>query len=151
CGFDATSFAREDVAPMIRESIVRWQSVIDRPDVLLRPSDDMWSPLEYSCHVRDVYRIGDGRIELMLDEDNPTFPNWDQDVTAIEERYADQDPLVVAHELDAAARRVADRLDAVRGEQWARPGLRSDGAQFTVESFARYLVHDPLHHEFDVR
>jgi hypothetical protein len=29
--------------------------------------------------------------------------------------------------------------------------LRSDGAQFTVESFARYLVHDPLHHEFDVR
>ena len=78
----------------------------------------------------------------MLDEENPTFPNWDQDVTAIEDHYADQDPLVVVHDLDAAAQRVADRLDAVHGEQWARPGLRSDGAQFTVESFARYLVHD---------
>jgi hypothetical protein len=27
---------------------------------------------------------------------------------------------------------------------------RGDGARFTVESFARYLVHDPVHHLFDV-
>jgi hypothetical protein len=29
-------------------------------------------------------------------------------------------------------------------------GFRSDGAQFTVESFGRYLLHDPIHHLWDV-
>jgi len=35
-------------------------------------------------------------------------------------------------------------------EQWERPGRRSHGAHFTVASFARYLVHDPVHHLADV-
>jgi len=30
------------------------------------------------------------------------------------------------------------------------PGRRSDGAVFTVASFARYMVHDPVHHLYDV-
>jgi hypothetical protein len=151
CGFDASSFAREDVAPMVRDSVGRWQAILARADVLLRPTDDIWSPLEYGCHVRDLFRISDGRIELMLDEDNPTFPNWDQNATAIEERYSEQEPLVIAYELAAVARRCADRLDTVHGAQWERPGTRSNGSQFTVESYARYLIHDPIHHEYDVR
>jgi hypothetical protein len=151
CGFDATSFAREDIAQMIRDSIGRWQAILARADVLLRPSASMWSPLEYGCHVRDVYRISDRRIELMVDQHNPTFPNWDQDATAIEEQYSEQDPVVIAYEIDAAASLAADRLDAVQGAQWDRPGVRSNGSLFTVESYARYLIHDPLHHEYDVR
>jgi hypothetical protein len=27
---------------------------------------------------------------------------------------------------------------------------RSDGATFTVETFARYFIHDPVHHFYDV-
>ena len=151
CGFDASSFGRDDIAPMIRDSTARWQAILARADVLLRPRDDMWSPLEYGCHVRDVYRVGDGRLELMLDEENPTFPDWDQDGTAIEEHYGDQDPITIAYELDAVGSNVAARLDGVRGSQWDRPGMRSNGSRFTVDSFARYLIHDPLHHEYDVR
>jgi hypothetical protein len=33
---------------------------------------------------------------------------------------------------------------------WSRPGHRSDGAVFTIDSFTRYLLHDPLHHLWDV-
>ncbi|NDG11232.1 MAG: hypothetical protein EB111_05220 [Actinobacteria bacterium] len=29
-------------------------------------------------------------------------------------------------------------------------GFRSDGSAFTVESIARYLMHDPVHHLWDV-
>ena len=28
--------------------------------------------------------------------------------------------------------------------------MHSDGARFTVESFGRYLLHDPIHHLQDV-
>jgi hypothetical protein len=57
---------------------------------------------------------------------------------------------VVAAELTVAAEELAAAFDAVRPEQWRRTGSRSDGAQFTVETFARYFIHDPIHHLHDV-
>ena len=36
------------------------------------------------------------------------------------------------------------------GMQAGTPGRRGDGASFTVDSFSRYMVHDPVHHLFDV-
>jgi hypothetical protein len=86
----------------------------------------------------------------MLTEDDPTYPNWDQDVSAIEDRYNEQDPVTVAGDIEAAGSALADSFDAVTPEQWTRTGNRSDGARFTVDTFARYLVHDPVHHLWDV-
>ena len=78
CGFDATTVDRTAVARLIRENATRWQELLRRPvDLAARPSDDRWSPLEYACHVRDVYVLYDERLHLMLDEDDPTFRNWD--------------------------------------------------------------------------
>jgi hypothetical protein len=87
---------------------------------------------------------------LMLTEDGPRYPNWDQDATALAGGYASQDPAVVAGELHDAAEVIAARFDGVAGEQWQRTGYRSDGAAFTIETFARYFVHDPVHHLNDV-
>jgi len=58
--------------------------------------------LEYGCHVGDAFRIGVLRLQRLLNEDNPTFDNWDQDETAAADRYGGQDPSVVADELVAA-------------------------------------------------
>ncbi len=150
CGFDAHAFAREQVGSMVRDIASVWVDVLAGPDVAVRTSDDRWSTLEYACHVRDVFRIYDERLRRMLKEDGPRYANWDQDATAIEDRYDEQEPATVAGELMAAATALAERFDAVRGDQWLRPGTRSDGATFTVESFGRYFVHDPLHHLHDV-
>jgi hypothetical protein len=87
----------------------------------------------------------------MLTQDGPSFPNWDQDVTAVEQRYDLQDARSVLGQLQANAASLADRFDAVAGDQWQRTGFRSDGAAFTVDSFARYFIHDPIHHVDDVR
>jgi hypothetical protein len=57
---------------------------------------------------------------------------------------------VVADELTEAAEAIAARFGTVAGTQWQRTGARSDGAHFTVESFARYFIHDPIHHLYDV-
>lgn len=150
CGFDAPSFAVAGTAAMVREIGARWVAVLARADVRERPRTDVWSPLEYACHVRDVFRIMDTRLSLMLDSHDPAFENWDQDATAVEDDYGSQDPAAVAAELKAAAETFAMRYAVVSGEQWARRGFRSDGAVFTVESLARYMVHDPLHHLWDV-
>ena len=85
-----------------------------------------------------------------LTEDDPDFANWDQNDTAVADRYNEQDPAAVAAAIDQAAGPLADRFDGVAGDQWQRTGNRSDGARFTVESFARYFLHDPVHHLVDV-
>lgn len=149
CGFDARSFPRESVGDLIRANAAAWPAVLERPDVSARPAG-AWSALEYACHVRDVFRIYDARLGLMLHEDDPHYPNWDQDATAVADRYNEQEPGRVATELATAADALADRFDGVAGEQWTRTGNRSDGKRFTVESFARYMVHDPVHHLWDV-
>ena len=136
---------------MVRANAAAWQRVLTgQPDPRPRPRPDVWSALEYGCHVRDVFRLFDQRLELMLTTHDPQFPNWDQDATAVEARYHAQDPVTVAAELEAAAEAIADRLAAVSGAQWERTGSRSDGARFTVTSFARYFIHDPVHHLHDV-
>jgi hypothetical protein len=115
-----------------------------------RPAADRWAPLEYACHVRDVCTLYHERLVLMLCEDDPLYPNWDQDVTAVEQRYGAQDPAVVARQLRDAAAGLADAFDGVRGEQWLRTGRRSDGARFSIAGFSRYLLHDLVHHLHDV-
>jgi len=100
--------------------------------------------------VRDVCTLYEQRLFLMLRQDDPLYPNWDQDAAAVEAGYGEQDPAVVSVELGEAAAGLADAFDSVVGDQWLRPGRRSDGARFTVAGFSRYLLHDPVHHLYDV-
>ena len=151
CGFDAAAVGVESIAGLIREQAEIWPTLLAAADVGIRPRPDKWSVLEYGCHVRDVFDLYDFRLHLMLDNDDPVFPNWDQDETAIEQRYHEADAATTASELVAAALRLAESFAAVTDSQWRRAGRRSDGAVFTIESFARYLIHDPIHHVYDVR
>jgi hypothetical protein len=152
CGFDGSAVGPGDVAGLVRRNAADWGSLLDAG--ALHPGRrraDRWSGLEYACHVRDVFRIYRYRLGLMLDEDNPLFPNWDQDRTAVEENYDAQEPSAVVSDLVAAAEAMASALEPVTGGAWERTGRRSDGASFTVATIARYMVHDPIHHVWDVR
>lgn len=151
CGYDGSTVGLRDVPAVIDENTAAWPDVLARPDVRQRPDDHTWSPLEYGAHVRDVHRKMTERLALMLAEDAPTFPNWDQDATAVQDRYGEQDPIVVLRELGEAAHRAARAFDEVRDDQLERTGLRSDGSAFTVASLATYYAHDPVHHLWDVR
>lgn len=150
CGFDASRCTGGEVPALLRASAAVWQGELQRADVRVRPSSSIWSPLEYGCHVRDVCLRFDARLALILTEDDPAFENWNQDATAIDERYEAQDPDVVRSELEDAADALAGQVEAVTGHQWQRTGRRSDGARFTVDTFAAYLMHDVLHHLHDI-
>lgn len=152
CGYDAAAVADlATVAAELRRTAKVWATLLHRPDATVRPRPDVWSPAEYGAHVRDVHRVFLGRLELMLGTDAPTFANWDQDATALEERYDLADPAVVAAELPEAAAAVAHGYAAVPDDALQRSGLRSDGSEFTVASLARYHLHDIVHHLWDVR
>lgn len=150
CGFDATTVSFGTIGAQVRDMTPRWQSRLAAADARDRPASQTWSPTEYAAHVRDVYRIFDGRLEQLLTQDDPLFANWDQDAAAIEDDYASQSPTTVADELATAATALAARFDAVTPDQLDRPGRRSNGSVFTVDTLGRYFLHDVVHHLHDV-
>jgi DinB family protein len=151
CGFDASAAQPTGVAEQIRRDAADWVSRLQQSGVSTRARPDVWSTLEYGCHVRDVHRIFNHRVRLMLTEDEPRFPNWDQNETAVADDYASQNPGTVATELFDAANVVADTYANVPADAWTRRGLRSNGSEFTVASIAIYHLHDVVHHAHDVQ
>src|SRR5690606_6024143 len=101
CGFDANAVTGAEVADRLRAAIAQWPEVLERADVRERPTPSTWSALEYGCHTRDVFRVFIRRLNLMLEEDDPVFDNWDQDKTAVDDSYAEQRPEVVSEDLVA--------------------------------------------------
>ena len=120
-------------------------------DFAVRPAPHVWSRLEYACHVRDVHELFAERVRLMLDEDDPTFDNWDQDATAAGAGLRPRrTPATVGTDLVERAARSPRSTRAVDRDQWQRAGRRSNGSLFTVETLGRYHLHDVVHHLWDV-
>jgi len=150
CGFTAAAVEAADIAGLVTASTDPWPAVLQRPDAGRRPTPSTWSPLEYACHVRDVCRLFEERLHLMLTQESPTFANWDQDETAVADRYGEQDPTVVAGELTAAGSSFAAAYAQVPPDGWGRTGIRSNGSEFTVLTLGQYGLHDLRHHLWDV-
>lgn len=154
CGFDPAEVAREQLADLLHENTRGWYELLADADYAVRPAPHVWSRLEYACHVRDVHRIFAERVQLMLDQDAPEFENWDQDATAEQEEYGEQDPAEVGTALVERAAVAAAVYSSVSGDQWQRTGRRTaargDDSRFTVEAIGRYHLHDVVHHLWDV-
>lgn len=151
CGFDVGTVSGRQVAAGLRAHAVRWSAVLHRADVRARPEPQVWSPLEYGCHVRDVCRVFERRVNLMRLQVDPAFENWDQDATAVADDYGAHDPSAVSAELSAAAEAAAAAFETVTDGDWERTGRRSNGSVFTIETLGQYILHDVAHHLHDVR
>lgn len=151
CGFDPRDVQPIAIPALVRDASSRWPAVLARVDASDRPEPTVWSPLEYACHIRDVLRLFGERAELIRREDGPTFANWDQDETALAERYWEQQPAVVAEQIRAATGPAAAAFEGVAPEEWERRGTRSNGSQFTLATLGTYVLHDLYHHVWDVR
>lgn len=151
CGFAPDSLTPQDVARRVERALPRWDAALRREDVRVRPDESTWSPLEYGCHVRDVFELFRERLTLMLAQDGARFADWDQDATAVAMEYARADPETVRAELAEQGARARDAFAAVPEDAYGHRGLRSNGSEFTVVTLARYFLHDVEHHLHDVR
>jgi hypothetical protein len=151
CGFEARTVPREQLGERFFLAGEEWVQILrENPGVEVRPAPAVWSPLEYGAHVRDLYVITGQRLELMLTADDAVFADWDQDEAARAGRYGEQDPEQVAEDLEAAAQRLVSTIAEIEARAWARSGTRSNGSVFTVETFLQYVLHDVVHHLWDV-
>lgn len=150
CGFDAAAADRATLGEEVRANAESFALALRAPHPSTRRHARTWSTTEYACHVRDVHRVFLERVRRMLDQDEPLLADWDQDATALEQRYDQQDPAELATALVEAADAVATTYDGVPADAWGRRGLRDNGSELTIASIGRYHLHDVVHHLHDV-
>src|SRR5699024_2344717 len=150
CSLDAGVLTLSEIPMLFRSQVQVWPVVLLRRNVAERPAPQVWSPLEYGAHTRDVLRLFQERLARMLAEDEPSLADWDPNEAALQGGYHDADPDTVAAEILTEAEKLATAVEAVPADAAERRGLRSDGAAFTVTTLMQYLVHDLVHHLWDV-
>lgn len=150
CGFDPASVTRETLASRIARAAEPWPARLAQEDARRRPLPSVWSPTEYGAHIRDMAVVMTGRLQLILTQDDPPFPDWDQDAAAIAGDYASEEPGEVAAQVGTAVGTLSTAYGTVDESQWDRPGRRSNGSVFTAFTLGVYSLHDLEHHLHDV-
>ena len=135
----------------LREHAARFIDAFDGSKI--RPASDVWSPLEYACHVRDVLRIQLGRVALGLLADAPSFDPMRRDERPARYRYDEQIPDVVAREVLDAAEALALAFDAMTDEHLARTVIYSwpERREHTLRWVGQHSVHELVHHRHDLQ
>lgn len=154
CGFSYGSVPRAGIATRLAGFGARYRTTLGEvPDPRGRPSPAVWSPLEYTCHVRDVLRVQRERLALALAVDVPEYAPMRRDERAVEERYNDQDVAVVLADLDAAAQELGRAFAALTPAQWDRTGVYNYPAPHprAMDWLGRHTVHEGEHHLGDLR
>ena len=155
CGYDYDELARDALSSALRAFIPPYRRVLEHTDpsrLRVKPSSDVWSPLEYACHVRDVFRIQRERIALAMAEDNPVFASMRRLERSDEENYNGQEPDEVAAQLSASGLGLVAALDGLTDAQWQRTGVYSYPTEQvrTMEWIARHTIHEARHHLQDI-
>jgi S-DNA-T family DNA segregation ATPase FtsK/SpoIIIE len=151
CGFTYAAVAACDIPDRLVSAAARFAETLARvPDPRRRPGPQVWSALEYTCHVRDVLRVQTARLALALNTDNPPFAPMGRDELAL--YYHTEDPQTAAAELAAAATVLAEAFAALTPGQWTRTGVYNWPAVAvrTVLWLGRHTLHELQHHRMDV-
>jgi hypothetical protein len=124
----------------------------DRADVATRRRPEMWSPLEYGCHTRDVLLVQRERVLLARRAELPAPGPMGRDERADHDGYADQDPAAVARQLRDAAALFANVLARLDRAAWDRRLVYfyPARAERSLRWVAAHTAHEATHHLLDV-
>lgn len=153
CGFSYASVSVEDLPRRLEAAGPRFVATLATVhDPRRRSAPSVWSPLEYTCHVRDVLRVQGERLALALRTDNPEFVLMGREERVIRDAYNAQDPQTVLTELTEAANDLARAFGALGPSQWSRTGIYNwpTSETRTLLWLGRHTVHEVEHHLMDL-
>jgi hypothetical protein len=122
-------------------------------DVRLRARPDVWSPLEYGCHLRDVLLVQRERVLAARRVDGADCVSMGREVRAEHDGYNEQDPVGVARQIADAATLFSNVLARLSADDWDRtvvyhyPQTRERSLRWV----AVHTAHELQHHLLDIR
>lgn len=115
-----------------------------------RPAPEVWSPIEYLCHVRDVYVSHLVRLYRARTEEDPALEPMFNDLRTRRLRYAERDRAATLDELQAAVAGLLEESSRFRPEDWSRAVHRLPEEQRTALWLLRNAAHEGIHHLGDL-
>lgn len=160
CGFVYSDHDRSSVAAEIADLGPNFSSILrsDSPNapgldrLSSRPSADVWSPLEYGCHVRDVLIAQRERLFLALVETTPRFAPIYRNDRVLLARYAEESPNQVGTEIAFAAAMAAWAFDGLDSSAWDRTCIYNfpEPSERSLLWLAQHTLHEGRHHLRDI-
>lgn len=155
CGFEYDLELANLAGPAViygSEAIAAHLQNADLTVLRTRPQRDVWCPLEYGCHVRDVLLIQRERVLAARRMDRPSFDPMGRDERVEHDGYLTQDPMAVARQLNDAAAMFANVLNRLEPEDWDRTVLYNYPGQLerTLRWVAVHTDHEVKHHLKDI-
>jgi hypothetical protein len=117
-----------------------------------RPAPQVWSPLEYACHVRDMLFAQRERVYLALVENRPSFARMNREERVELARYAEESLADVRSDLAVAFRGIVIALTGRTPEDWARPLIYNypGPEEHDLAWLGRHTIHEGEHHLLDI-
>lgn len=115
-----------------------------------RPSDEVWSALEYVCHLRDVYAVYTIRLYRTRVEDVPILEPMLNDLRVARLRYNQRELRPVVAELADNVAGLLDEAARNTAQTWERVARRLPDEERTARWLVRQAAHEGLHHVRDI-
>jgi S-DNA-T family DNA segregation ATPase FtsK/SpoIIIE len=124
----------------------------DLSSVSLRPEPTVWSALEYTCHVRDVFLVQRERVVSALVEDRPNAGLMHRDERVTICGYGAHDAAQVLSQLEMAAALCSLVFEGLSTSDWDRLIIYNwpSTAERDVAWVGRNVVHEGVHHLMDI-
>jgi hypothetical protein len=154
CGFKYSSVVSGSVVERLRSFSTRFAAVLSVANDRLyqRPQPDVWSAVEYTCHVRDTFLSQRERLYLTLAVDVPRFVPMYRDLRVNLAHYNDEPVGQLAEELSFAAVLIGNAFAGLDEDQWARTCIYNYpvSTERSVLWLGQHTVHEGEHHLMDV-
>jgi DNA segregation ATPase FtsK/SpoIIIE, S-DNA-T family len=153
-GFLYGSVAPDSVAERLRSFPSRFAVALDDSDGHLyeRPRPEIWSAVEYTCHVRDTFLSQRERLYLTLAVNVPGFAPMYRDLR-VELAHYNEEPLQpLLDELSFAAGLIGDAFAGLQEDQWSRTCIYNYpvSTERSVLWLGQHTVHEGEHDLMDV-
>lgn len=118
-----------------------------------RPAPEVWSPLEYACHVRDVLLVQRERALAALRRDTPVAESMGREERVEDDGYRLQQPADVARQLGDAALLFGQVLARLTPDGWERTLVYGypEPTERSLRWLAVHTLHELRHHLLDMR
>lgn len=153
CGIAYVAISDAEAMVTIRELPVRLRRamVVLSPDRLaVRPAPDVWSVVEYLCHMRDVFTSATIRLYRLRTEAGPIVEPMLNDLRAARFGYREAAPAQVMQELDSAVAGFVAEVARASAADLDRTLVRQPGESRSGRWLVRQAMHEGVHHVADI-
>jgi hypothetical protein len=147
CGFSWSASGDRSLTAL-REALPRFAELLGSAAATAAPTPQVWSPSAYVWHVGDVTRAWAERLHSLGTDPEAPWAGFDPDELARARHY---DALPARTGPWALARAVDALLVGLEPLTTDTPFLHPEWGRGTVADALRWVAHEAVHHELDVR